>query len=79
MEHWLNTFIGRLSFAAILTSPMISHAQFEDVSAFDPIAKSVAQIELPISGTGLGKCSAAFVRVDAVVTENGVTGFGTSA
>lgn len=69
MEHWLNTLIGRLAFAAILTSPMISRAQFEDVSAFDPVSKSVAQIELPISGTGLGKCSGAFIRWDAVITE----------
>lgn len=52
-----------------MISPMTSNAEIEDVQHFDPLSKSVAQIEMPINGTGMGKCSGAFIRLDAVITE----------
>lgn len=52
---------------ALITS--VANAQIKDVEFDDVLAKSVAQIELPVSGTGMAKCSAAFIRMDAVITE----------
>lgn len=69
MIHWPTTILVAHILLATLSSPVISLAQVEDVTATDSFSKSVAQIEMPYSGTGLGKCSSAFIRLDAVITE----------
>lgn len=55
--------------ALILTFPLHTLAGFEEVQVDDPLAKSVAEIEMPVSGDGLGKCTGVFIREDVLLTE----------
>lgn len=69
-RHFTNilSLVG-LTTTISLISPVISWAGFVDIQPRDPLAKSVAEIEMPVSVEGLAKCTGTFIREDVLLTE----------